>query len=56
MCTDTDQSALNDTSSGTFLRYAQDLGKRSMTGEIWALWTAQCSRWSQKAIETYRGE
>jgi len=56
MCSDTDSSALNDTSLSTLHSYMLELDSFSPTGNIWAMWVSQCRRWKAKAREVYRGE
>lgn len=58
MCSDTDQSALNDTSVSTFHAYIRELAAISPTGTHWAMWIGQCRHFkgAEKPREVYRGE
>lgn len=55
MCGDSDNSVFNDSTTETFLNYANELASISPSGEIWAVWVNQCKSWASKSIETYRG-
>ena len=37
------------------LSYIHELGSKSPTGQIWALWISTCRHWSSVASEVYRG-
>ncbi|KAM0745922.1 alpha/beta-hydrolase [Meredithblackwellia eburnea MCA 4105] len=55
MCSDTDVSAFNQSTTESISDYVRELSRKSITGEIWAMWVTTCRYWSHKAIETYRG-
>ncbi|KAM0755476.1 alpha/beta-hydrolase [Meredithblackwellia eburnea MCA 4105] len=55
MCSETDPSVLTDTSPETLIRYVRDMGERSISGEPWSGWIAQCRYWSHHAKDVFRG-
>ncbi|GAA6058896.1 hypothetical protein JCM10212_002848 [Sporobolomyces blumeae] len=58
MCGDTDPRAIqNDTSIEGLRDYIERLSEEtgSPTSEMWAMWIAQCRRWSPRPVEVYRG-
>lgn len=55
MCSDTDPAPMNDTTVETLITYMREMGERSISGEPWSLWVAQCRRWSSHATDVYRG-
>lgn len=54
-CSETSHEALADNSFTRFVQYSREMGQLSISGEAWALWIAQCRRWSHTAVDIYRG-
>lgn len=54
MCSETSREALSDTSLERFVEYSREMGRRSISGEAWAMWIAQCRRWSHVANDIFK--